>query len=59
MKPRLVPCPACGTPAAFSPENPYRPFCSARCRTEDLAGWAEERYRIPGSDSANEDPNGN
>ncbi|WP_211243442.1 DNA gyrase inhibitor YacG [Chitiniphilus eburneus] len=50
MKPRLVPCPKCGTLAPFSPENPYRPFCSERCRTDDLASWAEERYRIEGND---------
>jgi endogenous inhibitor of DNA gyrase (YacG/DUF329 family) len=24
----------------------WRPFCSERCRTEDLATWAEGRYRI-------------
>lgn len=26
----------------------YRPFCSERCRTEDLARWAEGRYAVPG-----------
>ena len=24
----------------------YRPFCSERCRNEDLARWAEGRYRV-------------
>jgi endogenous inhibitor of DNA gyrase (YacG/DUF329 family) len=24
----------------------WRPFCSERCRNEDLARWAEGRYRI-------------
>jgi hypothetical protein len=28
--------------------DPWRPFCSERCRTEDLARWAEGRYRIAG-----------
>jgi hypothetical protein len=29
------------------PEDPrWRPFCSERCRTEDLARWAEGRYRV-------------
>jgi uncharacterized protein len=28
--------------------NPYRPFCSDRCKLIDLGGWAEERYSIPG-----------
>jgi endogenous inhibitor of DNA gyrase (YacG/DUF329 family) len=24
----------------------WRPFCSERCRNEDLARWAEGRYRL-------------
>jgi hypothetical protein len=44
---RLVACPACGAPAAFSPENPWRPFCSERCKNVDLGAWASETYRIP------------
>ncbi|MGH9256897.1 MAG: DNA gyrase inhibitor YacG [Vicinamibacterales bacterium] len=28
----------------------WRPFCSERCRTEDLARWAEGRYRVAGDD---------
>ena len=26
----------------------WRPFCSERCRNEDLARWAEGRYRVAG-----------
>ncbi len=26
----------------------WRPFCSERCRNEDLARWADGRYRAPG-----------
>jgi len=26
----------------------WRPFCSERCRNEDLARWADERYRVGG-----------
>ena len=44
---RRVACPGCGTPAPFSPENPWRPFCSERCRSLDLGAWASESYRIP------------
>ena len=29
-------------------EQRWRPFCSERCRNEDLARWAEGRYRVPG-----------
>ncbi|HJV69036.1 DNA gyrase inhibitor YacG [Ideonella sp.] len=51
-KPRTVPCPACRQPALFSPENPYRPFCSARCQGNDFGAWANEAYRV----SANPPP---
>ena len=43
-------CPTCGKPAAFDETNPTRPFCSERCRTNDLGAWAAERYRIPARD---------
>ena len=26
----------------------WRPFCSERCRNEDLARWVDGRYRAPG-----------
>jgi endogenous inhibitor of DNA gyrase (YacG/DUF329 family) len=28
--------------------NPYRPFCSERCKLIDLGAWADESHRIPG-----------
>jgi len=27
-------------------DNPYRPFCSERCKLIDLDNWLSERYRI-------------
>jgi endogenous inhibitor of DNA gyrase (YacG/DUF329 family) len=42
-----VKCPGCGKPALFAPANPWRPFCSERCRTGDLGAWASEQYAIP------------
>ena len=27
--------------------NPYRPFCSERCKMIDLGAWATESYRVP------------
>jgi hypothetical protein len=27
--------------------NPFRPFCSERCRLLDLGQWAEGSYAIP------------
>ena len=44
---RRVACPTCGEPVAYSPANPWRPFCSERCRLADLGAWASESYRIP------------
>ncbi len=46
-KATLVSCPICGKRTPFSPENPYRPFCSERCKLIDLGQWATENYRIP------------
>jgi uncharacterized protein len=46
-KPRLVPCPHCKTLSEFSPNNPFRPFCSERCNMIDLGDWANENYKIP------------
>lgn len=47
--PRKVKCPTCRKETAWE-DNPYRPFCSDRCRVIDLGGWAQERYRIPGEE---------
>jgi endogenous inhibitor of DNA gyrase (YacG/DUF329 family) len=39
------------------PADPrWRPFCSERCRNEDLARWAEGRYRVPGAPVPDADP---
>lgn len=46
-KPRLVRCPACGGDSVYAPSNPYRPFCSERCRNLDLGAWASESFRLP------------
>ena len=40
-------CPQCGAPTPWSESNPYRPFCSERCKLIDLGQWASEGYRIP------------
>lgn len=44
---RRARCPTCHREAQWQ-DNPYRPFCSERCKVLDLAAWADERYRIPG-----------
>ena len=45
--PLRIKCPTCHRDTEWE-NNPYRPFCSDRCKLIDLGGWAEERYRIPG-----------
>lgn len=50
-KPVRRPCPRCRQPAIWE-GNPYRPFCSERCRLIDLGAWASEDYRVPGAETA-------
>ena len=46
-KKRLVSCPQCGKETEWSEKNPFRPFCSERCKLIDLGEWATESYRVP------------
>ncbi len=46
-KEKVVACPQCGKEVVWSAKNPYRPFCSERCKLIDLGPWANEGYRIP------------
>jgi len=43
----VVKCPQCATPVEWT-GNPFRPFCSERCRLVDLGAWLDEKYTIPG-----------
>jgi len=45
--PTLVKCPSCRAEVVWD-GNPFRPFCSERCKTVDLGAWLTEGYRIPG-----------
>jgi len=42
-----VRCPTCRRLTPWN-GNPYRPFCSERCKLQDLGNWASERYVVPG-----------
>ncbi|MFN3696905.1 MAG: DNA gyrase inhibitor YacG [Pseudobdellovibrio sp.] len=44
---KQVKCPQCGLYCIYSVENPYRPFCSDRCKLIDLGEWASGGYAIP------------
>jgi len=54
MAVREVSCPQCGARSPWSPENPWRPFCSERCKQIDLGAWASGSYRIAGEQSDEE-----
>jgi endogenous inhibitor of DNA gyrase (YacG/DUF329 family) len=48
-------CPVCERPAVEA----FRPFCSARCKDEDLRRWLAAEYRIPsrpGQEAEDESP---
>lgn len=46
-QPRIVRCPHCKGDSEWSPANPWRPFCSERCKMIDLGAWSSESYRVP------------
>lgn len=56
--PRQVRCPQCGGESVWSPDNPYRPFCSERCKLIDLGAWASETYRVPVQEEPGGPPGG-
>lgn len=47
-KEKTISCPTCGKKTIFAPPNPFRPFCSERCKLIDLGEWADEKHRVPG-----------
>jgi uncharacterized protein len=44
---KTVRCPGCGGLSVYGPQNPYRPFCSERCKQMDLGAWASESFKLP------------
>jgi len=42
-------CPTCEKPIQWQ-NNPYRPFCSERCKLIDLGAWVNEEYTVPGQE---------
>ena len=47
-----VNCPHCKKEVVWISESKYRPFCSERCRLQDLGAWFTEEHKI--SDAINE-----
>lgn len=42
-----ISCPICKKKTTWE-ENPFRPFCSERCKLIDLGKWASEEYKVAG-----------
>lgn len=55
---RQVVCPACSGPSLYSSANPWRPFCSERCKQHDLGAWASEEFRMPADAPPDDAPYG-
>jgi endogenous inhibitor of DNA gyrase (YacG/DUF329 family) len=47
-------CPICKQEVPYK-GNPFRPFCSERCKLIDLDNWLEGRYRIPDRKTGEQD----
>ncbi len=56
-----VKCPTCKKKVEWE-GNPYRPFCSERCKLIDLGKWLDEEYVMVGErggDEKKDDENSN
>jgi endogenous inhibitor of DNA gyrase (YacG/DUF329 family) len=43
-------CPSCNKPVEWK-DNPFRPFCSERCKLIDFGAWVNEEYTVPAHES--------
>ena len=55
LRAREVRCPGCQRTTRYAADNPWRPFCSARCKGSDFGDWAEERFRLTGGPAGSAD----
>jgi hypothetical protein len=44
---KQISCPVCKRLTVYSEKNPFRPFCSERCKLIDLGAWFDGNYYIP------------
>ncbi len=47
-------CPLCKKQTTWE-ENPWRPFCSEKCKLIDLGKWVSEEYKIEGEEAKSEE----
>jgi endogenous inhibitor of DNA gyrase (YacG/DUF329 family) len=55
---RVVPCPTCKGESLYDASNPFRPFCSERCKNMDFGAWADEGFRVAADPEPDEPPPG-
>ncbi len=55
-KPRIAACPQCGKSTRLDAQNPWRPFCTERCKMVDLGAWFSGERSIPAEDGLDGDP---
>lgn len=55
---KFVVCPRCGGKSVYAPSNPFRPFCSERCKNIDFGAWASEDFRLPADTPSDDDVSG-
>lgn len=49
----IVKCPICKKEVIWNQNSPYRPFCSERCKVNDLSSWASGNYIVQDFESNN------
>ena len=52
---KLVVCPNCSGKSIYASTNPFRPFCSERCKNIDFGAWASEGFRLPTDTQPNDE----
>ncbi len=55
MENKIIACPTCQKSQIWDSKNPYRPFCSERCKLIDLGEWADGERKIAGPPVDSED----
>lgn len=55
-KPRIAACPQCGKSTRLDAQNPWRPFCTERCKLIDLGAWFSGERSIPAEDQDPTEP---
>lgn len=55
---KTVVCPSCGGKSLYAASNPFRPFCSERCKNIDFGAWASEGFRLPADAPPDDEPFG-